>query len=64
MQIMKKTTEEFISVEFSFYYCLLFLDQPLVMSDGIPVRPEAACLRILAIHSLWLSPLVVNLVNL
>ena len=36
-QIMKKTTVEFISEEFNVYHCLLFLDLPLVLSDGVLV---------------------------
>ena len=52
MQIRKKTTMEFISVEFSVYHCLLFLNLPLVMSDDVPVWPLAACSRVQVIHSL------------
>ena len=37
MQIMKKTMMEFMSVESSVYHYLLFLDLPLVMSDGVLV---------------------------
>ena len=39
MQIMKKTAMEFIFIESSVYHCLLFLDLPLVMSEGVPVWP-------------------------
>ena len=53
--IMKKTMVEFVSVEPSVYHCLLILDPPLVMSDGVLVWPYAACLRVQVIHSLWLS---------
>ena len=56
MQIMKKTTVEFISVESSVYHYLLFQDPSLVMSDGVLVWPLAACLRLQVTHSLWLSP--------
>ena len=55
-QIMKETVVEFISVVSSVYHCLLFLDPPLVMSDGVLVWPLAACLRLQVTHSLWLSP--------
>ena len=51
MQIMKETMVEFISVELSVYHCLLFLDQMVC---------QLACLRLPAIHSLWLSPSGVN----
>ena len=54
--IMKKTMVEFVSVEPSVYHCLLILDPPLVMSDGVLVWPYAACLRVQVIHNLWLSP--------
>ena len=37
MQTLKKTIVGFISAESSVCHCLLFLDQPLVMSDGILV---------------------------
>ena len=37
-QVMK-TVVEFISVESRVYYCLLFLDLPLVMSDSVLVWP-------------------------
>ena len=36
-QIMKKTTVEFVSAESSVFHCLLFLDPPLAMSDGVLV---------------------------
>ena len=36
--IMKKTVVELVSVESSIYHCLIFLDLPLVMSDGILVK--------------------------
>ena len=39
MQIIKKTTVKFISVESSVYHCLLFLGTPLVMSGGVPFWP-------------------------
>ena len=64
MQIMKKTAVQFTSLGSSFYHCLLFLDLPLVMSDGVPGWPEAACWRLPVIHSLQLTPSVVNLVSL
>ena len=35
MQIMIKNEVEFVSVEFSFVYCLLLLDPSLVMLAGI-----------------------------
>ena len=38
-----------------FCHCLLSLDPPLVMPDGVLVWPYAACSRLQAIPSLWLS---------
>ena len=38
-QIMKKTVVEFVSVESIVYHYLLFLDMPLMMSDGVLVWP-------------------------
>ena len=58
-QIMKKTMVWFVSIESSVYHCLLFLDPPLVMSDGVLLWPKAACSRLLVIHCLlqtWLVP--------
>ena len=58
-QIMKKTMVWFVSTESSVYHCLLFLDPPLVMSDGVLLWPKAACSRLLVIHCLlqtWLVP--------
>ena len=52
---MKKTAVELVSVESSVYHCLLFLDLPMVMSNGILAWAYAACSRLQAIHSLWLS---------
>ena len=39
IQITKKTAVEFVSVESRVYHCLLFVDVPLVMSDGVLVWP-------------------------
>ena len=39
MQIMKMPMVQFISIESSVDYCLLFLDPPPVMSDGLLVWP-------------------------
>ena len=37
MEMMKKAMVEFISTESSVCHCLLFLDPPLTMSDGVLV---------------------------
>ena len=47
---------EFISVDSSVYYCLLFPDLPLLIPDGTLVWPQAACARLQVIYSRWLSP--------
>ena len=54
-KIMKKNVMEFTSVESRVYHCLLFLDPPLVMSDGVLVWPYAACLRLQAFQSVAVS---------
>ena len=53
---MKMTMVEFISVKSSVYHCLFFQGLALVMSDGVLAWLWAACTRLQAIHSLWLSP--------
>ena len=45
-------------------FCFFFLYLPLGMSDGVPVWPLAAYLRLPGIYSLWLTPSVVNLVTM
>ena len=37
LQIMEKTTVDFILLASSIYHCVFFLDPPLVMSDGDPI---------------------------
>ena len=37
LQIMEKTTVDFVLVASSFYHCFFFLDLPLVMSDVDPI---------------------------
>ena len=51
-QIMEKTPVDFVSVT----YNLFFLNLPLVMSDGDPSWPSAACLRLPGVYCLWLTP--------
>ena len=36
LQIMEKTMVDFVLIASSIYHCFLFLDLPLVMSDGDP----------------------------
>ena len=63
-QIMEKTTVDFILLASSIYHCVFFLDPPLVMSDGDPIWPQAACWRLPGIYCQWLTPSFVNLVTL
>ena len=37
LQILEKTTVDFVSVASSIYHCFFFLDLPLEMSDVDPV---------------------------
>ena len=54
----------FVLVASGIYHCFFFLGPPLVMSDGAPVWPQAACWRLPGISCVWLTPSVVNLVTL
>ena len=64
LQIMGKTTVDFISIASSIYHCFFFLDLPLVMSGDVPVWSQGACSRLPEIYCLWLTPSIVNLLTL
>ena len=64
LQILEKTTVDFVSVASSIYHCFFFLDLLLVMSDVDPSDLRQPALRLPGIYCLWLFPSVVNLVTL
>ena len=63
LQIMEKTTW-ILSQQHLVFTTSFSLDLPLVMSDGDPILPQAACWRLPGIYCLRLTPSIVFVVTL